>query len=249
MALIGNGRLAFRNPGQYQGTQSNQSGNWIKGGLRNRFVGGFDSTFSAYPSGYVHPRAFVLPEKSGAISSYTLSRGAISPTGTLIPGQPMAASATCSITVTASQLDQIVSLIINATGAISATSTQLAAAASMAMTPSGSIAITPANLGAIISMILNSSGAISPNLTFSALGFIEAEIGGPTPLSPEGLAQAVWNAVLADFQDAGSAGEALGNASAAGNPWEALLADNTTAGTFGKRLQEVLTKNQFLGLK
>lgn len=173
MALIRNGRTTFQNPGSFQGTQSNQTGNWIKGGLRNRFAGAINATFSAYPSGYVHPKAFVLPKRSGAISSFTQSSGAIIPAVTLIPGQPIETNSSGSITVTSSQLDQIVSAIVNASGAISVTSAQLAAAAQIAMDANGSISITPANLGAIISMIASSSGTITPILTFSALGFID----------------------------------------------------------------------------
>lgn len=134
----------------------------------------------------------------------------------------MQASGTTSITVTASQLDQIVSLIVNATGAIGVTTASVAAAANMAVNASGAIAITPPNLGAIISMILNASGSISPSLTFSALGFIEADIGGPAPLSPEGLTQAVWSALIDDYQE---------------------------TGTVGEKLKQALTKNQYLGTK
>lgn len=251
MALLRNGKNIYANPGRFTGRFSNETGNWIKGGMRNRFVGGFDPRFSAYPSGTVHPSAYILPEKAGAIASYNYSQGNISAAAfSLIPGQPMQASGAASITVTASQLDQIVSAIVNATGAIGVTTASLAAAASITASGSGSISLTPANLGAIISAICSSSGAITPNLTFSALGFIECEIGGPTPLSPEGLAQAVWNALLADYQNAGSVGEALQQAASGGsNPWSELLSANTTDGTFGKRIQDILTKNQFLGLR
>lgn len=42
---------------------------------------------------------------------------------------------------------------------------------------------------------------------------------------------------------------ALADAGGAGNPWSALLADNADPDTFGERVQKLLTKNQFLGLK
>jgi hypothetical protein len=78
---------------------------------------------------------------------------------------------------------------------------------------------------------------------------MEASAGGPTELSPEGLAAAVWNAVLTEYQNAGSTGEALGNASSAGNPWDAALVDNNDSGTFGERVQKLLKTSTFLGLK
>lgn len=43
----------------------------------------------------------------------------------------------------------------------------------------------------------------------TALAFMEAESGGPAPLSPEGLAIAVWSALIDDYSDPGTAGERL----------------------------------------
>jgi hypothetical protein len=82
----------------------------------------------------------------------------------------------------------------------------------------------------------------------SALAHLEAESGGPTPLSPEGLAQAVWSEDLTPYSGV-SAGQALKDAGSAGNPWSATLASNNTPGTFGWFVQELLTIGKFLGLK
>ena len=84
---------------------------------------------------------------------------------------------------------------------------------------------------------------------FAALAHMNAEAGGPTPLSPEGLASAVWDTVLADHQEIGSTGKALNDAGSAGNPWSADLASNNTSGTFGYLVQKLLTVAKFLGLK
>jgi hypothetical protein len=56
----------------------------------------------------------------------------------------------------------------------------------------------------------------------TALANIEAIIGGSSPLSAEGLSDAVWNRLLADMGVEGSAGE---------------------------KLSKLLTLPQFLGLK
>lgn len=69
--LVRNGRSIFQNPGVFSGAIYGQSGNILKSGLRNRDVGGFSQLFSGYANGHLAPSAFVLPLKSGSISSYT----------------------------------------------------------------------------------------------------------------------------------------------------------------------------------
>ncbi len=250
MGLVRNGRSLYQNPGVYTGVQSNQSGNWIKGGLRNRFVGGFDSRFSAYPNGHLHPGAFILPEKSGSLSSYTTAKTSITQSSaTLIPAKPMSASQSLTIVATNAQLDQIVPLL--ASGSLSISVSNATLSASIPITASATLTISTANagLGGIFPITASASCVLTPSATLTAKAFMTAEAGGPTPLSPEGLAQAVWSAILSDYTDAGTTGEALGNASSAGNPWDALLASNNDPGTFGERVQKLLTKNQFIGLK
>jgi hypothetical protein len=77
---------------------------------------------------------------------------------------------------------------------------------------------------------------------------LSASIGGVTPLSPEGLANAVWAKDISVYI-APSAGDSLNNASSAGNPWSAPLSSNNIAGTFGEFVQKLLTVGRFLGLK
>lgn len=249
MALKRNGRDVFsNNPGRFVGTQSLQSGNFIKGGLRNRNVGGLNQTFSAYPNGTLSSNAFVLPQKAGSISSYTRSRASLSKNSSaLIPAMPMIASSSFSMNATPAQLDQIVKLI--AAGVMSLTgSSSIAAAVSAAA--AGSVSLSGnAQLGGIIPIYANSSTTATGNAVLTALAFMEASAGGPTPLSPEGLANAILDALLADHTDPGSVGEALNSIGAAGNPWSADLSSNNVSGTFGERIQKLLTTNKFIGLK
>ena len=248
MALVRNGRSVFQNPGTFGGAFTNQTGNYIKGGLRNRNAGGFNNRFSAYPSGYLAPNSFILPQKAGAISSYTLSRGAIVPSVDLIPARPMIATSSMVITVTNAQLDQIVSAVANGTLTIQKLDAILAGAA--ALDANGTLVITSsAASGAIFSVTADSSGLLSVGVTLTALAFMDAESGGPTPLSPEGLARAVWDENIADHLNTGSTGKALSDAGAAGNPWSTPLSGNDTAGTFGGFVQKLLSVAKFLGLK
>lgn len=247
--LVFNGRLVFNNPQRFGGTYANQNGNIVKGGNRNRFVGGLDSKFGGYPNGHLAPSSFILPQKSGSISSYREAQEFIAGVANLTPAQPMTASATLEITLTNAQLDQIVQAIASGTISIVVSQAILAGAANANASGTCTLTVNSALCGAIFSVLANSSGVITPSVTISALAHMNAEAGGPTPLSPEGLASAVWGASAADNNDTGTMGEKVNDASAAGNPWSADLASNNTAGTFGAFVQKLLTVAKFLGLK
>jgi hypothetical protein len=249
--LVRNGRTIFQNPGQFAGAPKGGAGNFFKvGGLRNRFAGGFDSTFSAYPSGHLAPSAFLLAKSDGAISSFTLSNGEISGIGVLVPSRNLELAGSLSIAATNAELQQIVSLAASGSVAISATTAQLAGAANAVASGTVSITATNALCGAIFSVTASSTCSISGRGTsLTALAFMEAEAGGPTELSPEGLANAVWDTVLADHVDTGTTGAALSDAGGAGNPWSADLSTNNTPGTFGAFVQKLLSVAKFLGLK
>lgn len=247
--LIRQGRAIYNSPNRFNGSNSvaSDTGNAFKGGGKNRYFGAFSQVFGALPSGNIAPSAFIMPIKSGAISSYTLSNGVITPNVDLIPAYNLEASASASITVTNAQLDQIVSAVANGTATISVVNAILAGAATLQA--NGTLSLTSnADAGAIFSVTADANGVISANVTISALANMEAEAGGPTPLSPEGLAQAVWSENLTDYTGS-TAGQALKDAGGAGNPWSANLADNQTEGTFGWFVQKLLTIGKFLGLK
>lgn len=200
MALVGNGRLVFmNNPGVYLGTTSFQYGSYIKGGLRNRNVGGFDQRFSGYANGHLYPSAFILPQKSGSIASYTESQGSLTE-GVIVltPALPMEASSSLVITVTNAQLDKIAAMVGDGTLTLTVTDAALASAAAMTADGSGSITVSLAQLGGIFPVTASGSMTITGAGTsfLTALAFMTADAGGATPLSPEGL-----SAELLDNQD------------------------------------------------
>ncbi len=250
MGIVRNGRIIFVSTLSQSGLYTNQTGNFIKGGQRARYFGGFDSTFSAYPSGGIHPNAFIMPLSAGSIRSESTTGSSIIGEVDLIPARNLSATSSASIVVTNAQLDQIVSLIASAMGAMSVNTATLAASISMQASSGGSITVDSALIGAIISSIASASSSISgASSTLTAEANMIASAGGPTELSPEGLASAILDALLADHNLAGTVGEALNNVGASGNPWASDLATNNNAGSFGERIQKLLTKNQFLGLK
>lgn len=247
MALLRNGRTTFQNPGRFNGIQSFQTGNYIKGGLRNRFAGGLDAVFGGYNNGALSPKAFILPQKSGSISSYTKSKSTISTNSNLTPAMPMNASASNSLTVLNAQLDQVIQFIANGVMNLTGSST-LAAAVQAQITGVLQLAAS-GTLGGIFPTYAQGTFTLNENAVLTARAYIQANAGGPTPLSPEGLANAVLDALLADHNLAGSVGEALNNIGASSNPWDADLASNNSPGSFGERVQKLLTTTKFLGLK
>lgn len=203
---------------------------------------------SGIPKGY-NTGAILLPMKAGGMSSFNPQALVITANSALARmGRNLAGSATLTLTVTNAQADQIVSLVGSATCSIVVTNAALTAGVQAAASSTMTI-IANASLGGIIPITASTTGTLTPSVTMTALAFIIAEAGGPTPLSPEGLADAVWAAPAVDNNAPGTMGEKLNDAGGAGNPWSAELASNNTDGTFGAFVQKLLTVAKFLGLK
>lgn len=249
--LIGNYSVLNKNPGfQISGstisdvrTQFNKNGSML-----NAFLT-FDKK-SGMPLGYLPPYSWRMPIKNGGLGSFTLSYSAITPSVSMAGGRNLEGSSALTITVTNAQLDQIVSAVGSAALTMAVNDAILAGAANLDADGNLTLAVDSALCGAIISVLAPGSCTISgTGSALTALGFMEAEAGGPTPLSPEGLANAVWDTVLADHVETGTTGAALSDAGGAGNPWSADLSSNNTPGTFGAFVQKLLSVAKFLGLK
>lgn len=190
--LLRNGRDRYQNPGFSRGLGS-EYGNVVKGGFRNRFVGGLSSIFGGYANGHLAPSSFVLPTVPGSLSSYTEASGAITQ-GIIVATAaiPMDGSGTMQITVQTATMSLLAELVVNGALVLSVSSAQLSSA--VAMLANGTLVITgTASLGGLIPIEANGTLVLIPDAAdMGALAFMEAEAGGPTPLSPEGLANAVW---------------------------------------------------------
>lgn len=243
------GRTIFGSSGRFSGLIANQSGNVVKGGFRNRFVGGLDEIFGGYANGNLAPSSFVLPTVGGSLSSYTeaemiLSQGIVSltaglpinATGSLILignatlDQLLQISASGTMTLTgAGDLSKITFALMDASGAMTITGAGelgliVDILADGSMTLSGS-----ALLGAVVGITAAGNFVLSGSPALGGKAFMEASGGGPTPLSPEGLAQAVWNSIAADFDTAGTMGEKLNDAGSASNPWTEIIESGYSA--------------------
>lgn len=75
-------------------------------------------------------------------------------------------------------------------------------------------------------------------------------LGTSSGLTPEQIADAVWDEVISGHTTAGTTGKALADAGSAGNPWSTLVSGNTSSGTFGELVDKKLLKTgTFIALK
>lgn len=191
MALIGNYSVLNKHPGfQIAGSSiSDVRSQFNKNGsMRNMYL-----TFgpkNAVPNGYLPPYSWVLPITGGGLASYTLSYGAISQaTANLAGARNLVGSAVLEIVVSNATLDQIVSGEGSASLVMAVSNAALAAAAGATASGTMTIVVSDALLGAIFSVTATSTmSASADDKTITAIGHMDADAGGATPLSPEGLA-------------------------------------------------------------
>jgi hypothetical protein len=182
---------------------------------------------SGVPDGYRHPYAWVPPMRAGGLSSRNVIIGTGTVTGLGAMGRNGEATLTGSGELTATGA-LIVSAIAALAGSGTITTAGLLAVlqATASVSGSGTLAGTAGALGWVLGA-LSGSGTLTG--TRYATGALEADITPFTDLSPENLAAAVWAAVAADNNDAGTMGEKLNDAGSASNPWTEVIEGSYTA--------------------
>lgn len=224
MALIGNCSLLHKSPAKYlTGTVGfNDRANWNKPGMmRSRGNLSISSLwkYDAIPSGFYAGRAFFPPQTAGRIAartSLTVSAAASGAQG--LPGSAMA-----SMAIGAAAVGGLIAAgVANATMTIGGSANIAGLAAGVAnatLTIGGS-----AQIGAITWGVANATMTISGSAQPSALGYMTASTMNDSILTPAGITAAVWSALKTDYNNAGSMGNALNNASAGGVDYAALAA-------------------------
>lgn len=149
--------------------------------------------------------------------------------------------------------DQVVASVTGAVGSVTAAVT-LPASASIDITGnitgnlSGSVGSVTGNVGGnVAGSVASVTGNVGGNVAGSvasvtgnvggnvagSVGSVTGDIGGLAAGAITDVADAVWDATLADHLDSGSTGEALNAAGAAGDPWITALPGAYGAGTAG----------------
>lgn len=248
--------------------------------IRNQFIGeGVTSKLAAQPSGHLHPSAWVMPQKPGAMSSRYEAVISVGATGAGVSGYPIEGSTSFSITTnnpTIFPLDDtsplrtgsasfsittnspdgqlIVSGGGSASFAVTTNNPLLLASLNGAGSASFSISLNTPVLGAEANLVGNATISITTNtptmlpdddsspvrtalasFNFSgtlapyAIGHMSGTTDVGDVVTNASLARAVWDSVLAEFTNNGSAGKALSTASAGGVDLEAMAAAILTA--------------------
>lgn len=208
MALNGNKSILHNSPGRFlSGTAGTLRSNRNKPGMQaNRFQA-MDRRSAALPEGHLPPSAWSLARTAGGMSSRNEILGDASMAGSGALGLNGVAALSGDGTVTSALLALVVSAVASLSGSGSLTADivgKLEAAAALA----GSGDLT-AGAGALASLLADLSGAGSAAAVPYASGSVSANIRGYSDLTPEGLRDAVWNALAASYNTAGTMGAAV----------------------------------------
>ena len=224
MALWPNGRYMTRSTYKGLGTAPG-GGAYIKGlGDRmNRFVGETFARTSSTPDGY-GAKGYVPAIRAGSMSTRQ-SVASAEFTGNALAGGPMTADPTtvCTITGDNNNVSLIVSMAgTSAVATLTGNNLQLKLTIGLSGTAEWTLTGTSS-----LSMVVPIEGAgnvfsFSGTSDLRGLLSMSGEWTPFTELSPEGLAAAVWNSLLANYNTDGSAGKALSTAGSGGVDLEAL---------------------------
>lgn len=229
MGLLGNGFRHNLTGKLFGGTSldgANPSVHEYRGHLtacmRNQFAGeaGLNATASV-PDGCRHPVAWVMPRTAGGLSSRGSIVGSGGATSAMQSGYNIDAALSGSGGVSSATMGLIVSIsaALTASGGISSASVQALASMVAELTGSGTATATAQGLASLGAALTGTGDVIANN---TALMDIVAQIRGYGDLTPEGIRDTVWQAVLANYPISGTAGNTLALAGSGGVDYTAL---------------------------
>lgn len=220
MALYPNGRHLTKTAGRVFGRTSGSEVYTRMGSSRfNRFLSETAREESSFPDGY-GIKAIVQPRTAGGISTGLTGSGNAG--GDAILALELLASILGEGGITADG-GLIVNLIATITGSGDISDADMQAFLNLIATITGSGGITATGTGiGDIGAAVSGSGAITSTAT--GLGDMAATIRGYGDLTPEGLRDAVWNALAAQYNTSDTMGAKLNAAGSGGVDLNALAA-------------------------
>lgn len=223
--LIGNYSVLQKSPGRFiagstTSAESQTRSNFSKSGSnRNRFY--VDQTtvalsLYAVPTGTYPDIAWILPQVAGQIASTQPIQGAGNLVGGIAGGLNAEAGLTGEGGITSAVAQLVISLVANLAGdgTVSAADLRGFLQATANLSGAGALTATVAAL-AWMNAATDGSGTIT-NATPYASGNMSADILSYGALTPEGIRDAVWNAIAANYDLNATMGELLHNAAAGG---------------------------------
>ncbi len=269
MALTINQRRIQSSPLRFRGIGGFEYAETNKASMRNIFAGqGVTDKASGTPAGHLYPSAWIWPQKSGSISSFTSAFGTSTASAVLALGLAASGNVTGLSTANGSlTLLAFGNSTVNGTSTATAdwsATTALSASTSGTSTVTGTVtsvsvafidaaangtSTASGTIGALIFLTSTAAGSSSATADIFARAFIEGEITPFTPLSPQSLALAVWSANASQNNDPGTMGELLNGAGGGATPsiiadavWDALISGYTDPGSMGLAVAEIQTE-------
>jgi hypothetical protein len=218
---------------------ANAPANWRQAGRLRGIYCGAGTVISgasiadtaAIPNGTQPPYSWVIAIKGGGLATYNTIDGTGTLAAAMSMGKALEAALSGSGTISAASLAMIVQFAaaLSGIGTVSSASMQLASALASALSGSGSI--SAASLALIVSLEADLAASGTMSGVMVGLSSMEADIivTGDV-LNTANVAAAVWGALAAFNDNAGSMGEQLNNAGASGNPWDSPIEGTYTAG-------------------
>lgn len=250
MTLVGNNARYGKNPLRFQSISSTTAaqgnlgtmrGLYNQDGRKNNFWAGEADIdpLSAFPTGARNPVAWILPIQPGGLSSRNETFITLESNGTAVLGKPMDGSSTITLTATGTG-GLIVSGSGTATFSLTADGTLISIAAgqgsaTITFTATGQIGAEAGLSGSATIVITGTAGSY-------AIGYLSGTSSTSSPLSPESLAAAVWQALAATYNDPGTMGNVLNSAGSAGDPWITPLPGTYPAGSAGDIVGDTIVK-------
>lgn len=241
--LVNNGVRVGGGPGRFLGgahAVNVDRQRWSQSGAMRNFARGCSYGYLvSIPSAASHPSAWLLPNKSGAMACFTGCNGSSDASISIDMGKDLAGEAAGTGAALDAQMSLVVPLAGTAAGEGGTLALVITGTIGLAGEASGiSTAVMP------LSLIVDIGGTAPGTGDGSAIINCFAHMEGSTEVATEALtaeqvAAAVWSSLTAQFNAAGTMGQALNGAGTAGDPWTANLS-SYAPGTAGDALANVL---------
>jgi hypothetical protein len=242
MALLGNMDVFDKNPARGVGGQSlacNRPNSNRNGSQRNMYSAEFNYSFNqknGIAVGYVPPYCYKIAMKSGGMATFKFVTGSGAVVSANLAGGLNASTTSGGVAgtgdITNAQGALIVSAVAALTGSVTLTASMIGKLEAVAaLTGSGDLT---GALGALASLLASLSGSGTLTADTVAKAFMSAAINVTGDvLTTANVADAIWNALAASYNTAGTMGNKLNSAASAGDPWSTALPGSYAAGSAG----------------
>lgn len=214
--------------------------------------GGF-TNLTSMPDGNCPPVTWRMPLNAGAISARNklIGTGTFTASGNL--GYQILASLSGSGTISNALGTLIINLIASISGSGTISNAAMDAFLFAVAALSGSGEISDADLGGIGELLAVLVGAGLITSTFTGTGELTADITSYGSLTPEGLRDAIWGAIAANYNIAGTMGAKLNSAASGGVDYDALAeaiwdaeVSGRTGVEAGKVMEDIKSKTNLI---